>query len=170
MCVPVEVDSSGDGKLDFKEFTDLLENLILENLIAQGLGTPKPEPSKTLLLSAVQPRNPKLQVWLAQLDIETTDLKGLFQLLGLAWTAESCVYLGYVRVFQGHAEVVQGDLGCICIYIYIYLKKFRLPSTLRLQFKSFRFQVLLRRMDTRALNGVSTLRGSKQVSSVVIEC
>ena len=56
------------------------------------------------------------------------------------------------------------------MYIYIYMKKFRLPSTLRLQFKSFRFQVLLRRMDTRALNGVSTLRGSKQVSSVVIEC
>ncbi|CAE7746412.1 Scn11a [Symbiodinium pilosum] len=45
-----QVDSSGDGKLDFKEFTDLLEN-------------------------------PKLQVWLAQLDIETTDLKGLFQML-----------------------------------------------------------------------------------------
>ncbi|CAJ1357030.1 unnamed protein product [Effrenium voratum] len=45
-----QVDTSGDGKIDVREFKRLL-------------------------------RAPKLQVWLSQLDIETTDLWGLFKML-----------------------------------------------------------------------------------------
>lgn len=55
----LEVDTSGDGLIDIKEFERLLEH-------------------------------PKLQLWLHQLEIETTDLVGLFNMLddGDAWLHE----------------------------------------------------------------------------------
>ena len=59
----MEVDTSGDGLIDIKEFERLLEH-------------------------------PKLQLWLHQLEIETTDLVGLFNMLddGDAWlkNGEKC--------------------------------------------------------------------------------
>jgi hypothetical protein len=52
----LQVDTSGDGNIDIKEFERLLEH-------------------------------PRLQLWLNQLEIETTDLVGLFNMLddGDAW-------------------------------------------------------------------------------------
>ena len=56
-----QVDTSGDGFIDIKEFERLLEH-------------------------------PRLQLWLHQLEIETMDLVGLFNMLddGDAWQPDSC--------------------------------------------------------------------------------
>ena len=61
----LQVDTSGDGNIDIKEFERLLEH-------------------------------PRLQLWLHQLEIETTDLVGLFNMLddGDAWLRKHWAPMG----------------------------------------------------------------------------
>ena len=69
-----QVDTSGDGKIDYKEFKRLL-------------------------------KAPKLQLWLSQLEIETTDLWGLFHMLDTGWVLQN---FGDVR-YRSSCAPLPGD-------------------------------------------------------------